>query len=84
MFGLGAPELAIILGLIIGPAALILAVVVVVDAAGRPDQAWQATGQSRTLWIVLPLVLLVACGIGSLVASIVYLASVRPRLARVA
>ena len=30
--------------------------------------------------IVLPLVLLVACGVGSLIASIVYLASVRPQL----
>jgi hypothetical protein len=84
MFGLGGPELVIILASIIGPAALILAVVVVVDAAGRPDEAWQATGQSRTMWIVLPLVLLVACGIGSLVASIVYLASVRPKLVQAA
>jgi hypothetical protein len=82
MFGLGAPELLIILLVVIGPVAVVLAIIVVVDASGRPDAAWQAIGQSRTMWIVLPLVLLIACGIGSLVASIVYLASVRPKLAR--
>jgi heme/copper-type cytochrome/quinol oxidase subunit 2 len=79
---LGAPELLIILLLVIGPIALVLAIVVVVDASGRPEAAWQASGQSKTMWIVLPIVLLFACGIGSLVASIVYLASVRPKLVR--
>ena len=82
MSGLGAPELLIILLFVSGLVALVLTIVVVVDASGRPDAAWQATGQSRTMWIVLPIVLLFACGIGSLVASIVYLASVRPKLVR--
>ncbi len=82
MFGVGAPELLIILLVIVGPVAVVLAIVVVVDASGRPDGVWQATGQSRTMWIVLPIVLLFACGIGSLVASIVYLTSVRPKLVR--
>lgn len=77
MFGIGAPELLIILVLAVP---LILAVIVVIDAASRPRAVWVATGQSQTLWIVLPLVLLVACGVGSLIASIVYLASVRPQL----
>lgn len=80
IMGLGGPELLIILFALLGPLALILAIVVVVDASGRPDAAWQATGQSRTMWIVLPIVLLLACGLPSLVASIVYLTSVRPKL----
>jgi hypothetical protein len=79
---LGAPELLIILLMVIGPIALVLTIVVVIDASGRPDAAWQATGQSRTMWIVLPIVLLLACGIGSIVACIIYLASVRPKLVR--
>lgn len=82
VFGLGAPELLIIMLVVIGPVALVLAVVVVVDASARPDAAWHATGQSKTMWIVLPIVLLLACGIGSLVTSIIYLASVRPKLVR--
>ncbi len=82
MSGMGAPEFFIILAVVILPVALVLAIVVVVDASGRPDAVWQATGQSKTLWIVLPIVLLFACGIGSLIASVVYLASVRPKLVR--
>jgi hypothetical protein len=84
VFGLGAPELLILMFVVVVPAALILAIVVVVDASGRPDVAWQATGQSRTAWIVLPIVLFLACGVGSLFASIWYLASVRPKLVRAA
>jgi hypothetical protein len=76
----GAPELLIVLALVVGPLALILAIVVVIDASRRPDAAWEAIGQNRAVWIVVPLVLLLGCGIASLVASIIYLASVRPRL----
>lgn len=77
MFGIGAPELVILLFLAVP---LILAIIVVIDAASRPREVWDATGQSQTLWIVLPLVLLFACGVGSLIASLVYLVSVRPKL----
>ena len=77
---MGLPELLIVLLLLIGPAALGLAIFVVIDASGRSDAAWQAIGQNRTVWIVVPLVLLLGCGIASLVASIVYLVSVRPKL----
>ena len=77
---MGEPELLIILLFVAGIAALVLAIVVVVDASGRPDATWHATGQNKTLWIVLPIVLLFGCGIGSLVVSVIYLASVRPKL----
>jgi hypothetical protein len=78
--GMGAPELLIMLMFVTGIAALVLTVVVVVDASARPDAVWEATGQNRMLWIVLPIALLVACGIGSLIVSIIYLATVRPKL----
>jgi hypothetical protein len=81
---MGFPELLIVLLLLIGPAALILAIFVVIDASRRSDAAWEAIGQNRTVWIVVPLVLLLGCGIASLVASIVYLVSVRPKLVEAA
>jgi hypothetical protein len=77
MFGFGTPEL-LILSIFVVP--IVFAVFVVIDAASRPRQVWEAAGQNQTLWIVLPLALLFACGVGSLIASVVYLAAVRPKL----
>jgi hypothetical protein len=77
---IGAPELLIILLLLVGPAALVLAIVVIVDASGRADASWDAIGQSRTVWIVVSIVLLLFCLPASLVASITYFVSVRPKL----
>jgi len=78
--GIGAPELLIVLLALVQFVALVVAIIVLVDVTKRSDAAWQAIGQSKTVWIVLPIVLLVACGIGSLIASIVYLTSVKPKL----
>jgi hypothetical protein len=72
---LGSPEL-LILGLVI----LGLVIWVVVDASSRPEWVWQRTGQNRVVWIAVPLVGLVFCGVVSLVMAIVYLASIRPQL----
>jgi len=79
---LGAPELLIILGIVAAMGLLFFAlpIVAIVDAARRPDWQYQATGQSKTLWIALPAVGLVVCGPVSVVAAIVYFASVRPKL----
>ena len=51
-----------------------------VDAAGRPDWAWEYAGQNKTLWIVLLAVGLAVCMVG-LVAMIIYFASIRPQVA---
>ncbi|MGZ4691339.1 MAG: hypothetical protein ACXVKA_16255 [Acidimicrobiia bacterium] len=76
MFRMGPSVL--LLGFFVIP--LILAIIVVADAARRPQPVWTAAGQNQTLWIILPLVLLFACGIGSVIASVIYLAVIRPQL----
>jgi hypothetical protein len=52
----------------------------VVDATSRPDWAWQQSGQSKGLWIALPIVLWLFCGIIGGILSVVYLVSIRPQV----
>ncbi len=68
---------------------LALKIFALVDAAVRPEPVWRAAvTQSKTLWVVL-LVLAVLfsglnlLGIAGLVAAIVYLVDVRPKLREV-
>jgi hypothetical protein len=60
---------------------LVLPVWGIIDAAQRPDSQWKRLGASRTTWIVLMAVFLFLCAPVSVVISIYYLASLRPRLA---
>jgi hypothetical protein len=74
----------------LGPTELLIVLIVllpfsvtiwgIVDAAQRPESAWVASGQNKTLWIVLPAVGLFTCGIG-FIPAIIYLASIRPKVA---
>lgn len=78
---LGPVELLIILAvLVLNVAAIGIPVWAAVDAGRRPDAAWAAAGQNKTLWIVLPLVGIVLCGLG-VIAAIVYFAAIRPKVA---
>ena len=72
---LGAPEL-----LILSLVPLGLVIWTVVDTSSRPEWVWQRTGQNRVVWIAVPLVGRVFCGVVSLVMAIVDLASIRPQL----
>jgi hypothetical protein len=60
---------------------LVLPVWGIIDAAQRPDPQWKRLGASRTTWIVLMAVFLFLCAPVSVVISIYYLVSLRPRLA---
>jgi hypothetical protein len=51
-----------------------------VDAGTKPTWAFERVGQSKTLWVVLPLVGFFLCGIVTVVAAIVWFASIRPRV----
>lgn len=75
---IGAPELLIIL---ISFAPLALVIWGVVDAASRPDRAWEQSGQNRVLWIVLMVAGLFVCYLGA-IAALVYLLAIRPQVAR--
>lgn len=82
--------------LIIGPFSGLLALVslailglklfALVDAAVRPQAAWQAAvSQSKAMWLAILAVALLLNGIGlfgvvALVATILYLVDVRPKL----
>ena len=68
--GLGAPEILILLMLLVG---FVLPIWGIVDAATKPDHLWTATGQNKVLWIVLQIVL------GAL-GAIIYFAAIRPKL----
>lgn len=60
---------------LIGP---ILSIWALVDALGRPDWAWQASGQSKTVWVVLNVIGILLCGI---VIGLIYLVGIRPKVA---
>jgi hypothetical protein len=64
----------LVLGLI-GP---IISIWALVDALGRPEWAWQASGQSKTLWVVLNVIGILLCGI---VIGLIYLVGIRPKVA---
>ena len=51
-----------------------------VDASKFPDWAFESANSSKTLWIVLPVVGVLLCGLVALVAAIVWFTSVKPRV----
>ena len=57
--------------------------VVLIDAASKPDRLWEAVNRSKTAWIVVLAIGLIFGCVG-LIAGIIYLASVRPSLAEAA
>jgi hypothetical protein len=61
-------------------AALVLSIWMIVDAAQRPDWQFQASGQSKVLWVVLGVVGIAVCQLAGIIAAPIYLLSVRKRL----
>ncbi len=60
-------------------AAFVVCLWAIVDAALRPRVAFEAAGQNKVLWIVLPIVGLFLGVIGG-VLGIVYLGVIRPKV----
>ena len=58
---------------------LIFTIWALIDSQSRPDAAWRQIGQSKQTWLIVLIVGLFFCLVG-LIADIVYLASVRPKL----
>jgi hypothetical protein len=76
----GPTELLVIAIPILGLAAIGIVIWAIVDAANQPQAAWAAVGSNKTTWITLIAVFAFFCGIVGLILSIVYLASIRPKL----
>ncbi|MGO8872291.1 MAG: DUF2516 family protein [Acidimicrobiales bacterium] len=68
------------IALLIPLACLVLALWALVDAASRPAPAFQAAGQSKVLWIVLPIAGIFLFTIVGGIVGIVYLAVIRPKV----
>ena len=66
--------------LLVGLASLLLAVWALVDAAVRPGPAFKAAGQSKALWIILPIVGIFLFSIVGGILGAVYLSAIRPRV----
>ena len=69
---------------LLGILPLVLGIWVAIDASRFPDTAFERADTSKTLWIVLPIVGVVACGIVSVVAAIVWFSSYRSKIVKAA
>jgi hypothetical protein len=74
IFGVGGVFLIVVLAMLAIP------IWAFADAVSRPSAAFAAAGSSKGLWITLIVVLWFLTGIVGLILSIVYLASIRPRV----
>jgi len=59
---------------------LVLGIWTAVDAGSQPEWAFTRAGTTKTLWIVLPLVSMFACGLVAIVVGIVWFSSTKPRV----
>ena len=66
--------------LVVGLIALVLPIWALIDAISRPAGAFTAAGSSKGMWVALIVVFWLLTGIIGAVLSIVYLASIRPRV----
>ncbi len=66
--------------LLLGLASLFVAVWALIDAAIRPTMAFQAAGQNKALWIILPIVGLFLFGFIGGILGLVYLGVIRPKV----
>jgi hypothetical protein len=55
----------------------------IIDASRRPESSFHQIGSDKSRWILLLVLLTILFNIGGIVAAIVYLASVRPKLASI-
>jgi hypothetical protein len=67
--------------LVLSLAPFVLAVWTAIDASHFPDWAFERAASSKTLWVVLPLVSLVACFFGAVVVALIWFGSTRGRVA---
>jgi len=62
------------------PVSLVLALWALIDASIRPEPAFKAAGQSKVLWIILPIVGILLLLVVGGVLGVIYLAAIRPKV----
>lgn len=77
MFNVGPAELLIIFLLLLPVGVMIWGLV---DAASRPDRAWELAGHRKLLWIFLQALGVAPFLLVGFVSSVFYLSAIRPRL----
>jgi Protein of unknown function (DUF2516)/Protein of unknown function (DUF2510) len=72
--------LFVLFSMVLGP---LLCIFGLIDVVRRPDWVWQASGQNKTLWLVLTIVGIVLFFVtfSGVVIGLVYLLAIRPKLA---
>ena len=66
--------------LVVAMVTLVIPIWALIDSISRPGGAFAAAGSSKGLWIALIVVFWLFTGIGGIILSVVYLASIRPRV----
>jgi hypothetical protein len=66
--------------LVITAVTLVIPIWALVDSIARPSSAFSAADSSKGMWVALIAITWLLTGIVGLVLSIVYLASIRPRV----
>ncbi len=74
-------EIILLVFLIIVLAGLLIPIWALADVGAKPAAAFDAAGSSKGMWMGLIIAFWVLTGIVGLVLAIVYMASVRPRVA---
>lgn len=77
MFNLGGAELLIILLVLVPMGVTIWGIV---DAASRPEVAWQAAGQNKLLWVFLQALGVAPFLLVGFISAVVYLVAIRPKV----
>ncbi len=66
--------------IVIGLLILALGIWVAVDANSFSDAAWQSAGQNKMVWMIVPIVGALICGLVTIVMAIVYFTSIKQKL----
>jgi hypothetical protein len=72
--------LDVLIVLLIALVALVIPIWALVDSISRPSGAFTAAGSSKGMWIALIVLFWFFTGIIGVILSVVYLASIRPRV----
>ncbi|HXW38579.1 MAG TPA: DUF2516 family protein [Acidimicrobiales bacterium] len=65
---------------ILGLASLAVVLWALIDAAVRPRPAFEAAGQNKILWILLPIGGLLLMGVVGGIVGLIYLTVIRPKV----